>query len=258
MTRKQLEQGSGEELKRQPGSAPSWAHRAVTEDTPDRVTGAGTSEADASHDSAAPAGCAAPSHSPRMLFDNEIFSITHRGDPLHIILAGELDFPSLPQLTAALLAAADGSGVLHVDLADVYFCDLAALRKIIGLSQHSEDQQPRRQARSVVLHNVPAHIEKILRIVGWDTTPGLTIDTGTTTTRTQQPAARSSDGHREKQTRPPPATSGPAPNHLDHLSSPSWRLPIPAGCPSGARSTVSAAHHPEHHLRRSPLAHPER
>ena len=203
MTDERLGQRSGEELARPLGYVRPCAGRAVTEDTPDRVTRAGISKADASHDSAAPAGCA-PSRSARTLFGNEIFSIAWRGDPVHIILAGELDFPSLPQLTAALLDAADGSSVLHVDLADVYFCDLAALRTIIGLTQRSETQQSRRQARSVVLHNVPAQIEKILRIVGWDTTPGLTIDTGTTTTRTQQPAARSRDGYRE-QSNPPSA-----------------------------------------------------
>src|SRR5512135_156969 len=111
MASEQLEQGFGEELTRQPGSAPSCAHRAVTEDTPDRVTGAGTSEASAPHYSDAPAGCA-PGCSPRMLLDTEILSIAHHGDPVHIILAGELDYPSLPQLTAALLAAAEGCGVV--------------------------------------------------------------------------------------------------------------------------------------------------
>jgi ABC-type transporter Mla MlaB component len=129
-------------------------------------------------DSAAPAGCAVPSHSERMLFGNENFSIARRSDPVQLVLAGEIDFPSLPHLTAALLAAADACSVLHVDLADVHFCDLAALRTIIGLGQHSEDQPPRRRATSVVLHNVPVHVEEVLRIVGWDTTPGLTIDTG--------------------------------------------------------------------------------
>jgi anti-anti-sigma regulatory factor len=211
MAGNQLERGSGEVLRRQEAFVPSCAPSAATKDAPDRVTGAGTSEAAASQDSAAPAGCAAPGRPPRGRFGNEIFSIAHRSDPACIILAGEFDFPSLPQLTAALLDAADGSGVLHVDLADVYFCDLAALRTIVGLGQHSGDQQPRRKARSLVLHNVPAHIEEILRIVGWDTIPGLTIDTGRTTTRTQQPAARSSDGHREKQTRPPSATSSEPP-----------------------------------------------
>lgn len=115
----------------------------------------------------------------RVLFDNGSFSIARRSDPLQLVLAGELDFPCIPQLTAALLDADDGSGVRHVDLADVYFCDLAALRTIIGLSQHSDNQQPPRRKRPVVLYNVPDHIERILRILGWDTAPGLTIDTGT-------------------------------------------------------------------------------
>ena len=178
MVGQQVDRGSGGDLKRQPDPALTWAHRAVTEGTPRRVTGAGTSGAGASPDGAAPAGCTAPSHSARVLVDvdNDIFSIAHRGDPVQIVLAGEIDFPSIPQLTAALLAAADGSGVLHVDLADVYFCDLAALRTIIGLDQHSGDQQPRQQARPVFLHNVPAHVERVLRIVGWDTTPGLTME----------------------------------------------------------------------------------
>jgi anti-anti-sigma factor len=183
MADKQSGQGSGEGLTRPLGSALSCVDRAVTEGTPDHVTGEGTSEADASHDSDAPAGCAASSRSERILFDNENFSIARRSDPVQLVLAGEIDFPGVPHLTAALLDAADGSGVLHVDLADVSFCDLAALRTIIGLGQHSEDQQPRRRARSVVLHNVPVHVEKVMRIVGWDTTPGLTIDTGGTSTQ---------------------------------------------------------------------------
>lgn len=183
MADKQSEQESGEELTRSLGSAPSCPDRAVAEGTPDQVTGAGTSEADASHDTDAPAGCVASSRSERVLFDNENFSIARRSDPVELVLAGDIDFSSIPHLTTALLDAAGGSGVLHVDLADVYFCDLAALRTIIGLGQHSEGQQPWHRARPVVLHNVPVHVEKVIQIVGWDTTPGLTIDTGRTSTQ---------------------------------------------------------------------------
>lgn len=117
-----------------------------------------------------------------MLFDNGIFAMARRSHPVRLVLAGEVDFSSIPQLTAALLDATDGAGVLHVDLADAYFCDLAALRTIIGLGPHSEQQPPRRRARSVVLHNVPDHVGRVLRIVGWDTTPGLTIVTGVSST----------------------------------------------------------------------------
>lgn len=185
MAGNRAEQECGEELTRSPSPAPWCAGRAVAEATPDHVTGASTSEADASHDSAAPIGHAAPSRRERILFGNEIFSIARRSDPAELVLAGEIDFPSIPHLTAALLDAADGSGVLHIDLADIYFCDLAALRTIIGLGQHSEGQQPPRWAGSVVLHNVPVHVARVLQIVGWDTTPGLTIDTGTPSTTAQ-------------------------------------------------------------------------
>jgi len=147
-------QRTGEELKSQPYPAPSYAGHGGPESAPDQEL---------------------------ELFGNENFSIARRGEPLQLVLAGEIDFPGIPQLTAALRDATDGSAVIHVDLADVSFCDLAALRTIIGLGRPFEDQEPRRVAQSVILHNVPRHIENVMRIVGWDTTPGLTIDSGART-----------------------------------------------------------------------------
>ncbi|HTT55336.1 MAG TPA: STAS domain-containing protein [Streptosporangiaceae bacterium] len=181
MADKQSEWESGEELMRLMGSAPLGAGCAAPAGAPDHVTYAGYSEARASHDGHAPAGCAASSRTERVLFDNGIFSIARRDDPEELVLAGEFDFPSIPHLTVALLDAAGGSGALHVDLADVYFCDLAALRTILGLGQHGGNLQPPRRARSVVLRNVPVHIERVVRIVGWDTTQGLTMGAGGTT-----------------------------------------------------------------------------
>jgi hypothetical protein len=107
------------------------------------------------------------------------FSISRRSDPVQLVLAGEIDVSSVPALAAVLPDAADDAGVLHVDLADVYFCDLAALRVIIGLDLSSDPPGPR-PVRPVVLHRLPAALEKILRIIGWDTAPGLTIDSGRT------------------------------------------------------------------------------
>jgi ABC-type transporter Mla MlaB component len=166
-------------------SGPPCPDGDITKRSPDRVRSLLTRDPGAWPDGSYPAGWAASSNE-RVLFDNGSFSIVRRSDPVQLVLAGELDFPSIPLLSAALLDAADGSGVCHVDLADVYFCDLAALRTIIGLSPRSDNQQPPRWARSVALHNVPDHIERILRILGWDTAPGLTIDTGTHSITPQQ------------------------------------------------------------------------
>ena len=101
---------------------------------------------------------------------------------MQLVLAGEIDVSSVPALAAVLPDATDAAGVLHVDLADVYFCDLAALRVIIGLDR-SSDFPGHCPARPVVLHHLPASLEKILRIIGWDTAPGLTIDSGRTAVR---------------------------------------------------------------------------
>jgi anti-anti-sigma regulatory factor len=158
-------------------SGPSCPDGGSTKRSPDRVPSPVTWAPGARRNGRDPAGRAASSN-PRTLFGNGSFSIARGSDPVQLVLAGELDYASIPRLTDALFDAADGSGVLHVDLAGVYFCDLAALRTIIGLSQHSQDRQPPRLARPVVLHNLPTHIERVLQILGWDSASGLTIATG--------------------------------------------------------------------------------
>jgi anti-anti-sigma factor len=175
MVGKQRGGGRGERLTRLPDSRPTRPKR-IDKSSPAPATSAGTTDPGAWHNGDAPAARAAASGSTSILAGNEHFSIARRSHPAQLLLAGELDICSAPGLAAALSDAADSTGVLHLDLAGVHFCDLAALRAIISLTQASDHQQ--RPARPVVLHHLPAQTEKILRITGWDTLPGLTIDTG--------------------------------------------------------------------------------
>jgi anti-anti-sigma regulatory factor len=174
MVGKQPGGGPGERLARLPDSRPMRPKRTGKSNLAP-ATGAGTSDPGAGHNGDAPAARAAASGS-GVLVGNEHFSVARRGHPAEFLLVGELDICSVPGLTAALSDAADGTGVLHLDLAGVHFCDLAALQAIISLTQASDHQQ--RPARPVVLHHPPAQVEKILRLTGWDTVPGLTIDPG--------------------------------------------------------------------------------
>lgn len=146
----------------------------IRKSNPAPATSAGTSDRGAGQHDDAPAARAAASGSSSVLAGNEHFSIARRGHPAQLLLVGELDICSAPGLTVALSDTADGTGVLHLDLAGVHFCDVAALQAIISLTQASDHQQ--RPARPVVLHHLPAQVEKILRLTGWDTLPGLTID----------------------------------------------------------------------------------
>ena len=112
----------------------------------------------------------------RVLAGRAHFTIIRHNWPVQLVVAGELDVASVQDLTAAVSDAASSARVLHVDLADVRFCDLAALRIIVGPAQASAGQQG--PARPVVLHRPSAEVQRILRLTGWDTLPGLTVDHG--------------------------------------------------------------------------------
>jgi ABC-type transporter Mla MlaB component len=133
------------------------------------------------HNGDAPAARATAGGSVSVLDGGENFSIARRSGPAELALAGEFDICSVPGLTVALSDAVDGAGALHLDLAGVHFCDLAALQAITSLTQAGDHQQ--HPATPVVLHHCPAQVEKLLRLTGWDTLAGLTVDTGGTTLR---------------------------------------------------------------------------
>lgn len=89
-------------------------------------------------------------------------------------IAGEIDESSYRGLVGGLERFAGGQGEVHIDLAGVEYCDLVGLRAIVGLTgAHSPDPD---RSRRVVLHRVPPYLKTVLRILGWDSAPGLTMD----------------------------------------------------------------------------------
>jgi anti-anti-sigma factor len=98
--------------------------------------------------------------------------ITETDSPTGLVLAGEIDEDTYPALVAKLNELAAGVPEIHFDLAGLEYCDLAGLRAIIRLASTSHDGHVKR----VVLHDVPWRLQTVLRIVGWDSTPGLVID----------------------------------------------------------------------------------
>ena len=86
-----------------------------------------------------------------------------------LVIVGEIDEDTYPVLVARLNELAAGASEFHFNLAGLEYCDLAGLRAIIRLTGTPH-------ARRVVLHDVPSRLQTVLRIVGWDSTPGLVID----------------------------------------------------------------------------------
>ena len=106
-------------------------------------------------------------------YDDGVLRITPMGDPSGLAIAGEIDEDTYPALVAKLEEFAGGDEI-HLNLAGVEYCDLAGLRAIVRLASASCGSEGRR----LVLHDLPPQLRAVLRIVGWDSTPGLVIDHG--------------------------------------------------------------------------------
>ena len=106
------------------------------------------------------------------VYDDGVLRVTRSGRPPIVALAGEIDESTYPGLVDALEAAVDGQSEVHFDFAQVAYCDLAGLRAIVRVTGADGNGSRRR----VVLHRLSPELETILRIVGWDGTPGLALD----------------------------------------------------------------------------------
>jgi ABC-type transporter Mla MlaB component len=113
------------------------------------------------------------------LYDDGVLRITTTDDPPGLAIAGEIDETTYPGLVSALDKLTDGPAEIHVSLAQVSYCDLAGLRAIVRITGAESDRAGGSRAdgsRRVVLHGVPRPLKTVLRIVGWDSIPGLALD----------------------------------------------------------------------------------
>ena len=112
------------------------------------------------------------------VYDDGVLRIISTDDPPGLAIAGEIDESTYPGLLAALRRFTDGPAEVHFSLSGVSYCDLAGLRALVCVTGASAGGTPCNggEARRVVLHQVPPQIVTVLRIVGWDSTPGLALD----------------------------------------------------------------------------------
>jgi ABC-type transporter Mla MlaB component len=105
---------------------------------------------------------------------NGTLRIARTGSPLGLVITGEIDESTYSGLVRALEGLTAAPGEIHVDLTGLLYCDIAGLRAIVDLTG-ARCRSSRAGSRRVVLHEVPPQLRAALRIVGWDSTPGLVL-----------------------------------------------------------------------------------
>ncbi|WP_406327697.1 MEDS domain-containing protein [Streptomyces sp. NBC_00203] len=115
-----------------------------------------------------------------LVWHDELLSITRTFAPPGLALAGEIDDTNVTAVARALhaeTARARGrtaNGVrTRLDLRDLRFVDVGALRLLVfsALGLYAA-------GGTLVLHGVAPHVQRVMRVTGWDRVPGLRIEQG--------------------------------------------------------------------------------
>ena len=115
-----------------------------------------------------------------LVWHDELLSITRTFAPPGLALAGEVDDTNVTALARALHAetararARPVNGVrTRIDLRDLRFIDVGALRLLVFAGGALSAT-----GGTLVLHGVAPHIQRLMRVTGWDRVPGLLVEQG--------------------------------------------------------------------------------
>ncbi|MFD3313408.1 MEDS domain-containing protein [Streptomyces sp. NPDC058694] len=113
-----------------------------------------------------------------LVWHDELLSITRTFAPPGLALAGEVDDTNVTALARALHAetararARPVNGVrIRIDLRDLRFIDVGALRLLVFAGGALSTS-----GSTLVLHGVAPHIQRLMRVTGWDRVPGLLVE----------------------------------------------------------------------------------
>ncbi|QQM45592.1 MEDS domain-containing protein [Streptomyces liliifuscus] len=113
-----------------------------------------------------------------LVWHDELLSITRTFAPPGLALAGEVDDTNVTALARALHAETDRARArpvngmrTRIDLHDLRFIDVGALRLLVFAGGALAAS-----GGTLVLHGVAPHIQRLMRVTGWDRVPGLLVE----------------------------------------------------------------------------------
>jgi anti-anti-sigma factor len=113
-----------------------------------------------------------------LVWHDELLSITRTFAPPGLALAGEIDDTNVTAVARALYAetararARTANGIrTRLDLRDLRFVDVGALRLLVfsALALYAA-------GGTLVLFGVAPHVQRVMRVTGWDRVPGLRME----------------------------------------------------------------------------------
>jgi anti-anti-sigma factor len=112
------------------------------------------------------------------VYEDGLLRIFRTGRGGRLALAGDVDASNVTRLARVLSAEArrpsgpsGGTASLHLELSGLEFMDVGGCRLLVHTAMALFGDGERR----LVLHGLAPHLRRVMRVVGWDSTPGLDI-----------------------------------------------------------------------------------
>ncbi|WP_377272259.1 STAS domain-containing protein [Peterkaempfera sp. SMS 1(5)a] len=112
------------------------------------------------------------------VYEDGLLRIFRTGRRGRLALTGDVDASNVTRLAGVLSAetrppsgSAGGPASLHLELSGLEFMDVGGCRLLVHTATALFGDGERR----LVLHGLAPHLRRVMRVVGWDSTPGLDI-----------------------------------------------------------------------------------
>jgi anti-anti-sigma factor len=89
--------------------------------------------------------------------------------PPGLSFAGEIDASNSHAVSAAIATARVPDQDIHVDVEGLVFCDISGIRAFVTAAESMPD------GRRLLLHGMPAMLETVIKVVGWNRIPALVV-----------------------------------------------------------------------------------
>jgi anti-anti-sigma factor len=111
---------------------------------------------------------------PEPVYEDGLLRVVRTGGTGRLALTGDVDASNVARLARVLHAEARRPAVstgLHLELSGLEFMDVTGCRLMVhtALALFGDGE------RRLVLHGLAPHLRRVMRMVGWDRTPGLDI-----------------------------------------------------------------------------------
>ena len=104
-----------------------------------------------------------------LVYSDKQLAVSRTTSPDGLSFAGEIDASNSHAIGTAIAGTNVPNRDIHVDVGSLLFCDISGIRAFVSAAE----TLPR--GRRLLLHGMPAQLETVIKVVGWNRMPALVV-----------------------------------------------------------------------------------